>query len=316
MKNPPATMRNGLYEYALKPGQPVPTEHVVKAVKITPALAQDWLDRYADPLKRHIRPDKVGNYADKMTAGDWLEMSKHNIEFIANGVGTTLSDGHHRLKAITVSGVSLWLEVHFGAPPASRRAEGVRLARSAGDMLRMEGCITYQAEIGAGVRIALLAEQTGGTDIRWRKSTVHIPDSEDITLAWLDDSHLWNGVAAFTKGVSTGWPVGMAQASVTAFVFLVEKKYPTEGFAFIKDVVNGGGPIDGRGRTVLAIFNQMLHIRPKTVPMSKRSGTALEWTRFTLAVLVRAFNAHRAHAHNFQRPEWETTNPFMLDKVR
>lgn len=308
--------RNGLVEFKALPGSPLPTEHVVKAVHITPALAQDWLDRFADPMKRYIRPDRVGDYADKMTAGEWIEMSKHNIEFIANGNGTTLSDGHHRLRAIVVSGVSLWFEVHFAAPPASRRAEGVRLARSAGDMLRMEGLTAYQSEIGAGVRGALLYEQTGGTDIRWRKSVVNIPDSEDITLSWLDDPTLWVAVASATKNAASGWPVGMAQSSVTAFVFLVEKAHPGEGYDFLKSVINGGGPIDGRGRTILAIFNQMLHVRPSTVKASTKSGTALEWSRFVLAVLIRAYNANRVGAHNFQRPEWLTPNPFMLDKVR
>jgi hypothetical protein len=316
------TLRNGLAELRIKPGDYVPTGRVAMAVHITPAIAQDWLNRYADPNKRHIRPAKVGNYADKMAAGDWLEMSK-TIEFISNGgtakPTTHLSDGHHRLKAVVQSGIDLWFEVKFGEPPQSRRIEGVRLSRSPGDMLRMEGCSGYYSEIAAGIRNALIYEQTVGTDIRWRNSLINMPDAEDVVLKWLDDPALWLTVAPVCKGLVTSWPTGMSQGAVTTFTFLAEKAYPGDGIAFIKLASGGAGPRDGRGRVVLSIFMQLLRIRP-VVRSTVRSGTQKDWDRYTLAVLIRAFNAWKAGRTTFQRPEWEanasTTKPFILEKVR
>jgi hypothetical protein len=314
-------LRNGLAELNVKPGDYVPTQRVAMAVRITPALAQDWLNRYADPQRRHIRPAKVGNYADKMAANDWLEMSKA-IEFITNGVNTPsthLSDGHHRLRAIVQSGVTLWFEVKFGEPPQSRRIEGVRLTRSPGDMLRMEGCSGYYSEIAAGIRNALIYEQTVGTDIRWRVSLITMPDAEDVVLKWLDDPVLWLTVAPVCKGLVTSWPTGMSQGAVTTFTFLAEKVYPGDGIAFIKQAAGGAGPRDGRGRVVLSIFMQLLRIRP-VIRGSVRSGTQKDWDRYTLAVLIRAFNAWKAGRTTFARPEWEatasTTKPFILEKVR
>jgi hypothetical protein len=310
----PTPVRNGLAEADLKPGDPVPTDRVATAVLINGPLASDWLSRYADPNKRHIRPNKVSDYADKMTDGEWLEMSK-TIEFITNGGGSThLSDGHHRLRAVAQSGCSLWFEVKFGEPPQSRRIEGVRLSRSPGDMLRMEGCPGYYSEIGAGVRNALLYRQTVGTDIRWRASLVSIPDSEDIVLTWMDDPLLWNAVAPACKALVTSWPVGTSQGAMTGFVFLAEKAYPGQGLAFLALIASGAGPRDGRGKSVLGIFLQTARVRP-VVKRTKRSGTQLDWNRFSMTVLVRAFNAYVAGKATFQRPEW-SDRPFVLEKIR
>ena len=49
-------LRHGLAEIELQPGDGVPTERIAKAVLINGPLASDWLNRYADPQKRHIRP--------------------------------------------------------------------------------------------------------------------------------------------------------------------------------------------------------------------------------------------------------------------
>ena len=307
---PLTLLRNGIAELSIKPGQPIPTERVAKAVHITPALAQDWLDRYADPDRRNIRPARINAYAAKMTAGTWVEMAK-NIEFTLNGA-SRLSDGHHRLKAIVTSGVSLWFEVHFAADPRSRHIEGVRLARSPGDMLKMEGCPAYCMEIAAGAKNVILYEATAGTDTRWRKGGVTLPDAEYVVLHWLDEPALYALAASEAKAAAGSWPRDTAQAVMTAFTYLAEQAHPGMGVPFLNDAANGRGPTDGRGKTVLGILIQMLR---SGVGGPSHSGTQLEWNRFTLAVMVRAFNAHVAGKKSFQRPEWGT-KPFTLDKIR
>lgn len=310
-----AKIRNGLAELRIKPGDHVTTERVAMAVHITPELAQDWMDRFADPQKRHIRPAKVADYSEKMLHGDWLEMAK-TIEFIASGDGLThLSDGHHRLKAIVASGVPLWFEVHFGAPPQARRIEGVRLTRSPADMLRMEGCPGYYSEVSSGVRNAMLFDQTVGTDIRWKASSVDIPDAEDIVLYWLEKPTMWNDIVPVTKGLISSWPVGMAQGAITAFVYHAERLHPGKGVEFVKIAAAGQGPIDGRNRTCLSIFLQMLRVRP-AIEMSRRGGTQLDWNRYTMAVLIRAFNVWIVGKTSFLRPEWSTSKAFPLDKIK
>jgi hypothetical protein len=308
----PVTLRNGLAEVDIQPGDTIPTERVAKAVFVSQALAADWLGRFSDPDRRFIRPAKVADYADKMSNGEWVEMSK-NLEFTNDPI-VRLSDGHHRLKAIVQSGVGLWFEVHFGADPRSRRIEGVRLSRSPGDMLRMEGCSGYYSETGAGIRNAMLYEQTVGSDIRWRTSLVHIPDAEDVVLYWLDKPTIWSTVVPVAKSLVTSWPVGTAQGALTGFTYLAEVAHPSKGIDFLNLIAGGSGPRDGRGRTVLGIFLQTARVRP-VVKQTQRSGTQMEWNRFSMAVLVRAFNAWIAGKATFQRPEW-SDKPFILDKIK
>ena len=110
----------------------------------------------------------------------------------------------------------------------------MRLSRSPGDMLRMEGCTGYYSEIGAGVRNALLYDQTVGTDMRWRASLVDIPDSEDIVLyVARRPGSVGRSSLPTAKGLVTSWPTGTAQGAITGFTFLAEKAYPGKGIAFL-----------------------------------------------------------------------------------
>ena len=309
----PPTRRHGLDILYIKPGQAIPSERTIKAVEVTPTLAQDWLDRYSDPRKRSTRPAKVADYGEQMKAGQWLDQSAHALDF-TNGTDARLSDGHHRLKAIVASGVTVWMQVNFASDPRSRHVEGVRVTRTASDMLRMEGCAKHQAAISSAVKVVLMYDQTAGTRNRWNRiGGVTMPDNEDIVLSWLEDQAIWDRIATITIAHATAFPHGFSPQAIEAATLVIERKYPGEGIAFLTECRMGRGPIDGYGMTVIACIET---IRRSGAIKTTGGGSREEWARAVMAVMIRAFNAWKAGKPSFSRPEiGSLVKPFPLDKV-
>jgi hypothetical protein len=79
---------------------------------ITPAIAQQWLDNN-NTHNRHLSEKRVEAYAQAMRDEKWIPNTNDDITFDENDI---LTNGQHRLKAITKSGVSIECFVKFGVP--------------------------------------------------------------------------------------------------------------------------------------------------------------------------------------------------------
>lgn len=306
------TLRKGVVVLDAKPGDPVPTTMTAHAVEITPALAADWLARYADPKKRRIRK-KVERYAATMKAGRWLDQSSKTMDFTSNG-GVELSDGHHRLTAIVESGVTIWFEVHFGSDPRERRIEGIRINRTVADGLAMEGCTQYQSNIGAAIKIVLLYEKTGGTNERWIGSTNPLlPDVEEIIDSWLGEQAVWDALGKDLVRIARAMPDGASQQAVLAAGLLIERDHPGMAVPFLDSVADGrADPLDGKGVGAAKVIDRIIR---SGATKASGGGSREEWSRYVLTILIRSFNASRA-AGKWQRPELTGAKPFTLDKVK
>ena len=78
-------------------------------VLVTPEMADKWVKTNVEN-NRNINYTTVATYARMMTEGKWY-MSPDYIAFDDNGC---LFNGQHRLSAVILSGVSVWMNVDFG----------------------------------------------------------------------------------------------------------------------------------------------------------------------------------------------------------
>ena len=75
---------------------------------ITPDIAQEYLNTSIG--NRKLRPILVKSYADQIKQGKFKE-THQGIAFDENG---RLMDGHHRLSAIVIAGMGIWIDVARG----------------------------------------------------------------------------------------------------------------------------------------------------------------------------------------------------------
>jgi hypothetical protein len=104
-----------------------------KLVKITPAMAKEWLRK--NDGNRSLSKVTVEKYARDMSAGCW----HYNHQGIALAVDGSLVDGQHRLHAIVASGKAVEMKVDFNVPLESRLTIDIGRVRSATDILRFNG---------------------------------------------------------------------------------------------------------------------------------------------------------------------------------
>lgn len=98
-------------------------------IKVTPILAKAWLEQ--NKSNRSLRPQRVNQYARDMKAGKW-NLTGQGITFAEDG---SLLDGQHRLNAIVVANVSVYMLVVFDAEVCGNY-DG-NLVRSTIDKFRM-----------------------------------------------------------------------------------------------------------------------------------------------------------------------------------
>lgn len=112
-------------------------------VRVTPALAQEWLDLNRDN-NRKVSEQVVARYAKDMLAKEWA-VTGDSIKFDWNG---RLIDGQHRLLACVKSGKSFDTVVVRGVDPAAFTKMDQNRVRTAGQVLGMEG-IPYSTTVAA-----------------------------------------------------------------------------------------------------------------------------------------------------------------------
>lgn len=301
-KATPAT-HQGLAILPLKPGQDVPSTPGVYAVEVSPALAQDWLNRYADPKKRSIRPLRVADYAAEMSSGNWL-WGTAAITFVTNG-SVYLDNGHHRLSGVVRAGVSVWMLVITGAAPDVRSVTDIGLNRSGADNIKMWGGTSYTTGIAAGVKMAIIYDQTVGTNRVWRgPSTFHLPTKREIVERWKLEPALWLDVMAAVQAGMKSIPAGIPPKAITTAVYLMERKHPGDGVAFINRLAT----------MALPDLTNVLITAARTRPSG--SGTQLEFDRWVVEVLIRAFNADHAGGRRWTRPQRTGSPAFTLSRVK
>ena len=115
-------------------GRP-PLQIVTTTILITPQVAAEWLQGRTH--QRALRDSVVDRYARVMKAGGW-RLTHQGIAFDESGM---LIDGQHRLWAIVLSGVSVWMMVHRGQPRSNALAFDSGETRRADDNVNISGVL-------------------------------------------------------------------------------------------------------------------------------------------------------------------------------
>lgn len=103
-------------------------------VRITPAMAQKWLDT-ANQNNRNLRHGLAEKYARDMEHGNW-DVTHQGIAFYDDG---TLADGQHRLKAITLSNKTVSMMVTKNLPRKTSQAIDQNAPRQMHDVIHIAG---------------------------------------------------------------------------------------------------------------------------------------------------------------------------------
>lgn len=112
-----------------------PSSIKMEQVKITPSIAEAWLDKNVS--NRKASRQAVGKYARDMQSGAWL-CTGDPIKFNAAG---DLIDGQHRLMACIKAGVGFDSFVIYGLPDNAKSVVDTGKSRSARDVLAMGGAL-------------------------------------------------------------------------------------------------------------------------------------------------------------------------------
>jgi hypothetical protein len=98
---------------------------------ITPTKAKKMLE--LNTCNRNVRPGRVNEYANEMTAGRWMETGQ-GIVFLEDG---SVGDGQHRLLAIIQSGVTIKLPVARGVKMQAMGGIDVGAKRTVADHMHL-----------------------------------------------------------------------------------------------------------------------------------------------------------------------------------
>ena len=126
----------------------------IQTIVITPEFAEQLLDANINNRPKNSR--RVTYLADAMRRGEWI-FNGDTIRLSKSGV---LLDGQHRLAAIAESGIPQKSILVTGLDDESFKTIDTGKARTAGDMLSMEGVSDYNA-VAAAVYMMLIYKTTG-----------------------------------------------------------------------------------------------------------------------------------------------------------
>ncbi len=108
----------------------LPLESSISYVRVTPSLAQRWLENNEN--NRRIHEAKVIQYADDMRQGRWTR----GADMICFGTDGTLLNGQHRLQAVVRSECTITFAVQRNTPSDAMVNIDTGVLRSVGDVLR------------------------------------------------------------------------------------------------------------------------------------------------------------------------------------
>lgn len=106
----------------------------MKYMNVGPSLAAKWLG--TSRINRKIVKSAVIAYSVFMKRKEW-ERDASPISFMGHGANKVLIDGHHRLHAVILSGMTVEFKVQYDVSQEAREVQDGGLTRSLSDRLTM-----------------------------------------------------------------------------------------------------------------------------------------------------------------------------------
>ncbi len=241
-------------------------EPVFQVMDINPDLARYWLT--LSDGNRSFRGNAIVRYAEDMKAGRWA-LTGDPIGFNTQGV---LIQGHHRLRACVLSGVSFRSAVAIGLPDDAFMVMDSGVNRTPGDTLGLALSSRNATRIAALARVTYALRNGFVTD---PKKTQSISRNALVELVRAEQS-------AFDEALELAWKAyPMLMLSGTGVVYMVTSE--RLAFAsFIRSVGEGAG---------LSAGSPALALRNWAAGLPKKMGRDV--LVHASAVII-AFNSHLA----------------------
>lgn len=209
---------------------------------MTPEWASQILER--NPINRTIRPYRIRLFASDMACGRWL-LTPQTVSITSDG---RLLDGQHRLMAVALSGQSVPMMLATDCPPECFAAIDIGLARTPGDILKIEGSSSYNIT-AAAIRLVYCYKthphlvwvgQLGAT-------------KQQILNIYREDPDTWTEVVKFAVGFKNAPCVQVS--AISAFLYLYHSS--TVDRVLTRDYLNlyCTGEMLSSGNPILAFRN-------------------------------------------------------------
>lgn len=267
------------------------TEKVTHSVVlVSPDTAKRWLK--ANAKNRPIDEPTVLMYAQQMVDGLW-QFAADPIRFNDRG---ELSDGQHRLTAITVADITLPFLVIRGLQPETQRVMDQGRKRTPGNQLYLSG-IKHANNVAAAARQLILIDNgmmfRDSKQQRRYTSAAHI---EQYIADHPEVSEITNEVIKYATRIDS------RPSIVLTFAVLACRKYNVETVAgFLRDVATLASLPAGHPA-------HTLDRRLRSIRKNREQLTARE----LLALFIQAFNAYTGARRitQFLRPSggWNVHN--------
>lgn len=192
---------------------------------ITPAMAQQLLA--SNSGNRRLKKSHVSFFEEQIKRGQ-MQLTHQGIAISESG---RLLDGQHRLTAIVNTGIEVPLMVASGLPDSSFMVLDTGVARTAGDVLSIEGAANCST-LAAGIRLYIFYKSMPGTV--WVGGVSQRLGTTTAVKAEFDsDKDNWEWAARVGQGNSLAGIV--SPASMAALLYMAHKS----GFArqYLEDFV-------------------------------------------------------------------------------
>lgn len=236
----------------------------VELTNVTPDFANELLARNGH--NRPLQKNRVRALAAAMRSGRWAV----NGETVIVSEDGVLLDGQHRLKAVTEYGQAVDLLIAYGAPPSAFETIDTGKARSAGDILGMQG-VKYPQKTASTAK--LVWQMIHRVPLLTTAPPVYLAEVAERFPA----IEKWAAKTA-GMGVDTILPESTLLA---AMVYLEDiAKRPALADDFFSSLIEGAGL--EQGSPILALRNRIIRLRS--------SGARVE-AKMAIPITMKAISA-------------------------
>lgn len=238
--------------------------------EVTPEVAEQWLRN--NNRNRPISSAGIRQHVRDMKAGNWLQTGQ-SVGFDWHG---NLTNGQHRLIAITQSGIPQQLLVVRGLDPRAQDVTDIGKKRSVADALHLEGLAKVRpGQLGSIARAVLLAENAPTNDPKYRPTQAEVLEKVRAEQSAFEDAAYIMG-RSYSSGLRGGMIYGVA------YYYLAQKNADA-AFDFFDKLVTGAD---------LATGNPIFTLRRRLMTDPPRSSGAAQ-LRQNLGLFYKTWNLWR-----------------------
>ncbi len=203
---------------------------------VTPENAADALR--TSKGNRSLRPTAIAQMASQMQKGEWA-LTGEPIIFSLDG---SLIDGHHRLTAVVLSGVSILSIVVEGIPQGAFAYIDIGIIRTPGDIFGLAGIVDANNSAAAVRSMLEYRAAVGSISISALQGAKN-PSKAHLMELWMKDQEQWQEAASLAGRIYKALHASRAMMTGMVFLFLsVDSKMAR---AFCEDVISGAELVEG-----------------------------------------------------------------------